>query len=147
MNTVIQKIKAYILKFKLLFLHQREQKSTDYSTERKLVAELILKVLTHKLLVRQALLKFPEDSKDPSIQAAWHALCHLESDEEIRRRDKNYAEEQDDFLEMIAFTFQKGEELPANITNVYESYHKEALIPHAKGIKGLMNKLTRFLNI
>lgn len=147
LNLIIEKIKAYVIKLKLLFCNEENEGEIDYSFQRKCVADLIFKVLTHKILVREALLKFPSDSKDPSIQASWHALCHLEADEEIRRRDFEYASEQNDFLEMIAFTLQTGEELPENIKKAYDNYHKEALIPHSKGIKGLMEKLTRILNL
>ncbi len=144
---IIEKIKAYTEKFKLLFCAQKTEEETDYSFQRKYVADLILKVLTHRILVREALLKFPCDAKDPSIQASWHALCHLEADEEIRKRDFEYASEQNDFLEMIAFTLQNGEELPENIKKAYDNYHKEALIPHSKGFKGFIEKLTRILNL
>lgn len=145
---VIEKIKNRGLNLRSLFSYKKKAKETiDYSFYRKIVADLLFKVLTNKMLVREALLKFPEDIQDPSIQASWHALCHLESDEDIRRRDFEYAEEQNDFIEMIAFTLQRGEELPENIINSYTKYHEEALIPHSKGLKGIVKKLTRFLNI
>lgn len=145
---VLEKIKIRSLTFKPKILRGKKTGETiDYSLCRKEVAELIFKVLTNQILVREALLKFPEDVLDPSIQASWHALCHLESDEDIRRRDFEYANEQNDFIEMIAFTLQKGEELPRNIINAYLKYHEEALIPHSKKLKGVINKLTRFLNL
>lgn len=145
---VLEKIKISSLIFKPTFLCKKKpQETLDYSLCRKEVADLIFKVLTNQILVREALLKFPEDVLDPSIQASWHALCHLESDEDIRRRDFEYANEQNDFIEMIAFTLQKGEELPKNIINAYVKYHEEALIPHSKSFKGIVQKLTRFLNL
>lgn len=147
-DKVLEKIKISSLIFKPLFWGKKKAKDPiDYSFYRKMVAELLFGVLTDKIIVREALLKFPEDIQDPSIQASWHALCHLESDEDIRRRDFEYADEQNDFIEMIAFTLQKGEELPKNIINSYIKYHEEALIPHSKNFKGIINKLTRFLNI
>lgn len=130
-----------------MFKFNKIKKQIDYIPFRKAVADLILKVLTNKMHVKNALLKFPADIKDESIQAAWHALCYMEADEDLRRRDPAYADEQDDYLEMIAFTLQTGEPLPQNIIKVYKKYHKEALIPHSKTIKGIMDKLSRFLNI
>ncbi len=130
-----------------LFKIRSIEPAIDYSGQRKEVSRLLFHALTKKICVREALLKFPAESKDPSIQSAWHALCHLEADEDIRKNDKDYADEQDDYLELIAFTLQNGEELPQNIIDSYKGYHNEALIPHAKGIQGIISKLTRFLNI
>ncbi len=143
----VENVKTFFERLKGNFSCKSAENEVDYPFQRKFVADLILKVLTHQLLVREALLKFPCDTKDISLQAAWHALCHLEADEDLRRRDFDYAQEQDDFLELIAFTLQKGDELPENITKAYENYHSEALIPHSKGLKGLIQKLTRFINL
>lgn len=147
LHKILEKIRTKNLIFKPVFLTSKNKEIIDYKTYRMAVAQILFDVLTDKILTREALLKFPEDIKDPSIEASWHALCHLEADEDIRRRDLGYANEQNDFIEMIAFTLQKGEELPENIINSYKKYHENALIPHAKSLKGIINKLTRFLNI
>lgn len=123
-----------------------QEQPIDYASYRKVVADLIFKTLTEKIIAREALLKFPEDIHDESIQAAWHALCYLEADEDLRRRDPDYANEQNDYLEMIAFTLQSGDALPQNITKAYKKYHNKALIPHSKKLKGIIDKLTRLLN-
>lgn len=117
----------------------------DYSKIRKQAAKLYMAVLTNKLNIRDALVRFPKDCDDATIIAAWHALCHLEADEDIRLRDEMYREEQDEYIEFIAFTLQKGQELPANIINSYLPYHNEALIPAGKSLKGVINKLKKFL--
>ena len=132
---------------KASFEREKKQEINDDKDQRKFVSELVFASLTEKILVREALLKFPPDCNDPTIQAAWHALCHRESDEDLRRRDLGYAAEQDEFLEMIAFTLQQGEELPKNVIDGYKKYHKEALIPHSNSVKGIIQKLARFLNI
>ena len=119
--------------------------SVDYSAKRKEVANLFIAVLTKRVVVRDALANFPKDCPDKSIIAAWHALCHLEADEDLRIKDAMYRQEQDEYIEFIAFTLQKGEELPSNIINSYLPYHSEALIPAGKGIKAIINKLKRFL--
>ena len=56
----------------------------DYTKIRKEVSKLFIAVLTKRLPVREALIRFPKDCQDKTIIASWHALCHLESDEELR---------------------------------------------------------------
>ena len=115
--------------------------------ERLLVSELVKKALIGFIPVREALLKFPPDTKDKSIQAAFHALVHLEADEDLRKRDLDYREEQDDYIEFISFTLEKGDSLPDNIIKSYDRYYKSAPIPHAKNAKGFWKGFLRFLNI
>lgn len=137
-NNLIQLLKKFF---------QKKQSITDYASDRKYISNLLFQVLTEKIPVREALLKFPPDVKDPSCQTCWHALCHREADEDLRRRDIAYAEEQDEYLELIAFTFQRGGELPDNIINSYKKYYIEAPVPHKKGIKGVIENLKRYINI
>lgn len=122
-----------------------ERKSINYKELRKKVSKLFFAVLTHKVPVRDALARFPKDCEDKTLIAAWHALCHLEADQELRLRDKMYANEQDEYIEYIAFTLEKGEALPENIINSYAPYHNEALVSPSKSLKGIINKLKRFL--
>lgn len=122
-----------------------ERKSINYRGLRKKVSKLFFAVLTHKIPVRDALACFPKDCEDKTLIAAWHALCHLEADQELRLRDKMYANEQDEYIEYIAFTLEKGEALPENIINSYTPYHNEALVSPSKSLKGIINKLKRFL--
>lgn len=143
-----EKIINFLRNGKILsFFNAKKKAPPDYIPHRKYVAQLIINVITSRLMAREALLRFPPDIKDPSIETAWHALCHRESDEEIRLKEPLYKEEQDEYLEMIAFTLQSGDELPQNIINSYKKYHSEALIPHKKGIKGIWKELLTFLNI
>ena len=72
--------------------------------DRRFVAALIRQVLISRLCVREAILNFPKDTEDKSIQAAFHALVHYEADEDLRARDELYREEQDDYLEFISAT-------------------------------------------
>lgn len=119
--------------------------SVDYSEIRKNVSKLYIAVLTQRVLVRDALAAFPKDCEDKTIIAAWHALCHLEADEELRAKDTMYKNEQDEFIEFIAFTLQKGEALPENIINSYKPYYNDTLVSPSKSFKGIINKLKRFL--
>lgn len=111
---------------------------------RKQVAELIFKVLTENLCVREAIKLFPAEVYDPSVISAWHSLVHYEADEDLKKQDYEYAEEQENFLEMIAFTMQKGEPLPQNILEIYSEYHDEALIPRKTGIISWLKSLLKF---
>lgn len=86
---------------------------------RKYVARLVYAVLTERKTAREAILLFPE-TKDKSIECAYHALVHFEADEDLRYRDFDYREEQDDYLEFIAQTLAEGKSLPRNIIADYE---------------------------
>ncbi len=115
--------------------------------ERTLVAELIRKVLISQICVREAILQFPRDTEDRSIQAAYHALVHYEADEDLRNRDNIYREEQDDYLEFISQTLEIGEDLPDNIIKNYEKYYSGTNILHEDNPKGFCKSFFRFLNI
>ncbi len=114
---------------------------------RKKAGELIKCVLAKRMLVRQALLAYPKDVLDKSVQASWHALCHLEADRELREKDPEYAEEQDYFLAEIAETLSRGEELPFNIIDAYKEYYDLPLTPHRDGLWGFLSSLQNFLSV
>ncbi len=118
----------------------------NYSKIRKQVSTLFFGVLTKKVSVREALVSFPKDCEDKTVIAAWHALCHLEADEDLRKKDPEYATEQDNYIEFIANTLKTGEELPSNIINSYLPYHSEALTPCTNTFKGVIYKFKKFLN-
>ncbi|MGM9994370.1 MAG: hypothetical protein ACI37R_06545 [Candidatus Avigastranaerophilus sp.] len=119
--------------------------SVDYSNLRKQVSELYISVLTKRLSVREALNAFPQDCDDKTIIAAWHALCHLEADEDIRAKDEMYKKEQDEYIDYIAYTLDKGEELPENIVNAYIPYHENALVADSTKLKGIIRNIKKFL--
>lgn len=119
----------------------------DYREERENVAQLIYLVLTDKLVVRKALLQFPKDINDSTIKTAYHALIHREADEDLRSKDVDYKEEQDDYLEFIAQALQSGKDLPQNIIKSYDKYYKNIELPHSKSLKGILKSLCKFLNV
>ena len=90
---------------------------------------------------------YPKDTKDESLIAAYHALIHYEADEDLRRRDLLYKEEQDDYIEFLSYTLEKGEDLPANIISNYKKYYDEAPILHEKSINGFFKSFWKILNI
>ena len=119
----------------------------DFKENRAFVAVLIRKVLIGALTVGEAVRKFPFDTGDKSLEAAYHALVHYEADEDLRRRDLMYREEQDEYMEMIAYTLDKGDSLPDNIIRNYEKYYSESSIPHKHDRKGAIRSFLRFLNV
>ena len=125
----------------------RKHGSVDYTASRKLVSRLYYNVLEGRISVRTALNGFPQDCEDKTIIAAWHALCHLEADEELRARDRLYMEEQDNYLEFIAKTLKEGEELPSNIIKEYSPYYGETLRANSKTLHGFIARLKKFLCI
>lgn len=122
----------------------KKEENIPVEESRKEVAELIFKVLTDSLCVREAIKLFPAEVYDPSLICAWHALVHYEADEDLKKHDIEYAEEQESYLEMIAFTLQSGNALPKNTLGGYEKYYDEALIPRKKGIVSWFKSLLKF---
>lgn len=144
---------SVIVKLLLEKLHSMKKpvkpvKEVDYTEHRKHAGKIIIGVLTERISVKEGLLMFPREAMaDHSISAAWHALCHYEADEDIKRRDVQYANEQLELMELIAFTFKDGKELPQNIIHSYEKYYDEALIAPIGGVEGIFSRLLRFINM
>ena len=114
--------------------------------DRRFVGRLIYAVLTERKTVREAIALFP-DTKDKDIECAYHALVHYEADEDLRYKDFEYREEQDDYLEFIAQTLVSGKDLPKNIVADYEDYYHGVAKPWQKGFKGFLKEFLRFVNI
>ncbi len=113
---------------------------------RRLVGRLVYAVLTERATAREAILRFP-DSKDKSIECAYHALVHFEADEDLRYKDFEYREEQNDYLEFIAQTLSEGKSLPRNIIADYEPYYKGLSKKWEEGTKGFWKEFLRFINM
>ncbi len=112
---------------------------------RVFVSELIRKVLVGELSVAKALPLFPSDTHDKSIEAAFHALVHYEADEDLRKHDILYREEQDDYLTLVFQTLEQGNSLPDNIIRNYEKYYKRADIPMPNDFKSNIIRFWRFI--
>jgi hypothetical protein len=115
--------------------------------DREYVARLIVSVLTERITVRDAILHYPKDTNDINLMAAYHALIHYEADEDMRAKDYDFKEEQDEYLNMIAELLANGKDLPKNIIKSYESYYPEINLPKSKNIISLIKKICKFLNI
>jgi len=120
---------------------------SDSISDRKFVAGLLRNVRVGNYNVKQALLNFPKDTTDESLIAAYHALIHYEADEDIRFRDELYRQEQDDYIEFLAYTLEKGEDLPKNIIDNYKQYYDSAPILHENNSHGFWKSFWRTLNI
>lgn len=115
---------------------------------RQKVSGLIISVLTEQTTVRQALMSFPIDKFDKSIECAWHALIHYEADEDLRAKDADFREEQDDFLYFLSTLLKEGRDLPVNILKDYKKFHGGAPIPtDEKSFWSKLLKLFRFINV
>ena len=113
---------------------------------RKFVGRLIFAVLTERKNVREAIKLFPE-SKDRSIECAYHALVHFAADDEIRYKDIEYREAQDEYLEFMAQTLSEGKPLPQNIIDEYKPYYKGVACVWTEGFQGFLKEFKRFINI
>lgn len=114
-------------------------------TERKHVSRLIISVLTEQRSVSEAIKLFPE-TDDRNIECAYHALLHYEADEELRSKDIEYREAQDEYLEYIAQTLERGKDLPKNIIDEYKPYYSGFASLWNNSIKGIFKEFTRFIN-
>lgn len=119
-------------------------KSNDIKLIRAKVSALIFKVLTDSLHVKEALDMFPKDVDDSSLECAWHALIHLDADEDLRAKDIEYSKEQDEYLEMIAFILKEGNELPDNIIRSYNQYYEDTVLPKKPSFINTIKSLFRY---
>lgn len=119
----------------------------DVKSARIYIGRLIVAVLTDKIIVREAIKKFPKNVEDASIKSAYHALIHREADEDFRKTDLMYRDEQDSYLEQIAMILQRGEQLPKNIIKNYNHYYRNIKINHSVEFKKWIKKICEFLNV
>ena len=117
------------------------------SKDRAYVGKLLRLVRIGQISVRQAMFEYPKDTKDESLIAAYHALIHYEADEDFRAKDALYKEEQDDYLEFLSQTLERGENLPENIIENYKKYYDFAPILHKKGFIGFLKSFWKNLNV
>lgn len=119
----------------------------EESEDRTHAGELLRLVRIGQISVRQAMFDYPKDTEDESLIAAYHALIHYEADEDLRAKDPLYKEEQDDYIEFLANTLEKGNDLPQNIIENYKKYYDNAPILHKKGFIGFIKSFWKDLNV
>lgn len=114
---------------------------------RLLVSDLIMDVLLDKKTVAQALSLFPKDKNDINIKCAFDALMHREADEDLRKKIKDYAIVQDEFLSDIASILKENHNLPKNIIAKYLKFHVDDLISDDDGsLEKMFKKIKRMIN-
>ena len=118
----------------------------DDIKNRNFVGKLIISVLTEQKNVREAIKLFPE-TNDPSIECAYHALVHFASDEDLRYKDIEYRDAQDEYLESIAQTLISGKSLPKNIIDEYKPYYTGTASVLKNSLNWLLKEFKRFINI
>lgn len=144
-SEIVEKInKALYVKPKKI---EPEITMEDIIAQRKEISNVLFDVLSGKRSVLDAVLKFPKDSKDDSVNVCFHILVHLEADEDIRKKDILYKEEQDDFILYIAELLQKGESVPVNIIKEYNDFYKETLVYPEINKKTIIARLKKFVNL
>lgn len=115
--------------------------------EKILIAQLIENVVLKKQTVAEALKFFPDDRNDIDIKCAFDALIYYEADEEIRKKDADYATAQDEYLIETASLLKENKKLPKNIVENYLKYNNDNLIGDwDNSIKGIINKIKRTIN-
>ena len=112
---------------------------------RKLVGILIYDIITRNITPFEAIQKFPKDIEDTSVKIAWHAIIHFDSDEDIRKNDNLYAQEQMKYLEGIGKILLEGSPLPENILQEYENLYEETILPKKISIKEYLKSIFRFI--
>ena len=115
--------------------------------DRIFVGNLLREVRIGNKSVREALMLYPKDTTDESLVAAYHALIHYEADEDLRRRDELYKEEQDDYIEFLSYILGRGEDVPQNIIDNYKNYYDTEPILHEHTIKGFFKGFWKSLNV
>ncbi len=112
------------------------------------VSKLIKQVLTGKISVSAALKAYPNNyAVDETLDTVFHALIHYEADEDLRRRDLLYREEQDEYLYYLAEVLERGEDVAINIISEYKKYYSEAPIYKDVNDKYKFSKLFKFINL
>ena len=96
--------------------------------------------------VLQAVTMFPKNTNDSSIDTAFHALVHMEADEDLRAKDALYKEEQDSFIEFIAQTLAKGDDLAQNLVDEYEKFYPEAMLYKPDTKDNIIKRLLKSIN-
>lgn len=114
---------------------------------RKKVSNTLFSVLSGETTVLSALSHFPKNTYDESVDVCFHILMHLEADEDIRKNDNDYREEQDDFILNIAQILQEGGDVPINIIKEYNDFYKETLIYPEINKETIISRLKKFINI
>lgn len=112
---------------------------------REIVSELIIKLLAEKITLKEFVQEFPAYNTDESLECAYHAVLHYDSDDEYRKNDIEYATEQINHLKHIADLLENNESLPVNMIEEYRQYYEKVPILSPKGFKNILKNLFKMI--
>jgi hypothetical protein len=79
----------------------------------RIVAELLDRVVKGEIEPKDALEQWPQTHEaEPVLGTAWHDLMHFAADDDIRRKDKRYADYQIDLLRKRIAEIKEMHNLP-----------------------------------
>lgn len=109
---------------------------------------MIKKLVVGEITTLFALSNFPKDyEEDESLDACFLAIAHFEADEDLRSKNIEYKEAQDEYMMMLSEILDSGEDLPQNIIQEYKNYYKKAPIYKDDTINNVKKRLMETLNI
>jgi len=111
---------------------------------RETIGNLFYSMISGQIIPREAIKYFPKNVEDTSIKIAWHALLHYDADEEIRQKDADFAQEQIQYIELLAKILSKGDILPQNMLDEYEEIYIDTVLPKTYNWWGKIKELFRF---
>jgi hypothetical protein len=114
---------------------------------RKFVGKLLRAALIGRLTPSDAASRFPKDVEDKSITAAFHALMHFEADEDLRKQDLLYAQEQDEYIETISDMLMAGKPMPQNIVDEYEAFYPTSPLYRSENRENFFKRVLRLINM
>lgn len=113
---------------------------------REATGKILYNVISGAITPFEATKFFPKNIEDISVKIAWHALLHFDADEEIRKKDALFAQEQLKYLELLAKILSEGKELPQNMLIDYEIIYKDTIMPKRYDFWGNLKAFFRFLD-
>ncbi|MBR2386507.1 hypothetical protein IKA92_04340 [bacterium] len=115
---------------------------------RVFVSHMIKKLVVGEITTLFALSNFPKDyEEDESLDACFLAIAHFEADEDLRNKNIEYKEAQDEYMMMLSEILDSDEDLPQNIIQEYKNYYKKAPIYKDDTINNVKKRLMETLNI
>jgi hypothetical protein len=93
----------------------------DLRAKRQRAAQLLKAVLDERIEPRIAINRWPESNErpDPSLNCAYQALWHFESDEDKQKNELFYMDAQLELLRQMVGFLKEGKDLPLYIIRMY----------------------------
>lgn len=122
------------------------KKSILIKKARENTGKLLYMIIEGAISPFDAIKYFPKNIEDTSLKIAWHALLHYDADEDMRKSDSSYAQEQILYIETLAKILSAGNKLPQNMLQDYEAIYKTTVLPKHYNWLGKIKAFFRFLN-